>query len=244
MISGVYHHCRHVAYCPYCVHSVQQLLQVCLQATKYLNNPLTPFLFLLPFPLLPELLSSFLTSPFLFFSSSLLSHLGSSLISFHPFMFFFCLLSSHLWGLVAFLYFPFIFYHFFIFYLTSSLSSSLLPFFILLVFPFFLSFPSLLYAPPHPPFSAGLLISHRGEVCRHTEGQGAAASAAAAGAADAAAQQCDHLGEPDGPGRPHPAVSGCKERRRAAHLHHLLHNPLLQPRGQHSSSQCPQTRTI
>lgn len=89
MISGVYHHCRHVAYCPYCVHSVQQLLQVCLQATKYLNNPLTPFLFLLPFPLLPELLSSFLTSPFLFFSSSLLSHLGSSLISFHPFMFFF-----------------------------------------------------------------------------------------------------------------------------------------------------------
>lgn len=196
MISGVNHHCRHVAYCPYCVHAVQQLLQVCLQATKYLNNPLTPFLFLLPFPL------------------------------------------------VAFLYFPFIFYHFFIFYLTSSLSSSLLPFFILLVFPFFLSFPPLLYAPPHPPISAGLLISHRGEVCRHTEGQGAAASAAAAGAADAAAQQCDHLGEPDGPGRPHPAVSGCKERRRAAHLHHLLHNPLLQPRGQHSSSQCPQTRTI
>lgn len=122
--------------------------------------------------------------------------------------------------------------------------SLLLPFFILLVFPFFLSFPPLLYAPPHPPISAGLLISHRGEVCRHTEGQGAAASAAAAGAADAAAQQCDHLGEPDGPGRPHPAVSGCKERRRAAHLHHLLHNPLLQPRGQHSSSQCPQTRTI
>lgn len=40
-------------------------------------------------------------------------------------MFFFCLLSSHLWGLVAFLYFPFIFYHFFIFYLTSLLSSSL-----------------------------------------------------------------------------------------------------------------------
>lgn len=62
MISGVNHHCRHVAYCPYCVHSVQQLLQVCLQATKYLNNPLTPFLFLLPFPLLPELLSSPLSS--------------------------------------------------------------------------------------------------------------------------------------------------------------------------------------
>lgn len=55
-------------------------------------------------------------------------------------MFFFCLLSSHLWGLVAFLYFPFIFYHFFIFYLTSLLSSSLfLPCSLSSSFPFSLS---------------------------------------------------------------------------------------------------------
>ena len=58
---------------------------------------------------------------------------------------------------------------------------------------------------------SGLLVSYCGEVCRHAEGQGAAASAAAAGAADAAAQQRHHLGEPDGPGRPHPAVSRSKE---------------------------------
>lgn len=84
----------------------------------------------------------------------------------------------------------------------------------------------------------GLLVSDRGEVCRHAEGQGAAASAAAAGAADAAAQQCHHLGEPDGPGRPHPAVSGSKKSRRVAHLH----RPLPQPRGQRRCSQCRRIR--
>lgn len=75
----------------------------------------------------------------------------------------------------------------------------------------------------HPP--SGLLVSHRGEVCRHAEGQGAAAPAAAAGSADAAAQQRHHLGESDRAGRPHPAVSGCKRTRHVAH-------PLLQPRSQ------------
>lgn len=89
---------------------------------------------------------------------------------------------------------------------------------------------------------SGLLVSHCGEVCRHAEGQGAAASAAAAGAADAAAQQCHHLGEPDGPGRPHPAVSGSKKSRRVAHLHHHLIRPLLQPPGQHRCSQCRKMR--
>lgn len=94
---------------------------------------------------------------------------------------------------------------------------------------------------PLPPCSssAGLLVSHRGEVRRHAEGQGATASAAAAGTADAAAQQRHHLGEPDRPGWPHPAVSGCKESRRVAHLHHHHLHPLLQPRGQRRRSQCP-----
>lgn len=94
--------------------------------------------------------------------------------------------------------------------------------------------------------SSGLLVSYCGEVRRHAEGQGAAASAAAAGAADAAAQQCHHLGEPDGPGRPHPAVSGSKKSRRrrrvVARLRRHLIRPLLQPRGQRRRSQCRRTR--
>lgn len=90
--------------------------------------------------------------------------------------------------------------------------------------------------------SSGLLVSYCGEVCRHAEGQGAAASAAAAGAADAAAQQCHHLGEPDGPGRPHPAVSGSKKSRRVAHLHHRPVRPLRRPRGQRRCSQCRNPR--
>lgn len=85
------------------------------------------------------------------------------------------------------------------------------------------SLPHVLFSPgsPHLPSPAGLLVPHRGEVRRHAEGQGAAASAAAAGAADAAAQQCDHLGEPDGPGGAHSTVSGSKSSR--LHLRsHLL----------------------
>ena len=57
--------------------------------------------------------------------------------------------------------------------------------------------------------TTGLLFTDRGEVRGHPEGQGAKAPPAAAGAADAAAQHC-HLGEPDGAGRPHPAVPGGK----------------------------------
>ncbi|XP_047611059.1 CUGBP Elav-like family member 2 isoform X5 [Phacochoerus africanus] len=55
--------------------------------------------------------------------------------------------------------------------------------------------------------SRGLLFTDRGEVRGHSEGQGAEAPPAAAGTADATAQHC-HLGEPDGSGRPHPAVPG------------------------------------
>uniref|UniRef100_A0A8D1SVK0 CUGBP Elav-like family member 2 n=1 Tax=Sus scrofa TaxID=9823 RepID=A0A8D1SVK0_PIG len=57
--------------------------------------------------------------------------------------------------------------------------------------------------------SRGLLFTDRGEVRGHSEGQGAEAPPAAAGTADATAQHC-HLGEPDGSGRPHPAVPGGK----------------------------------
>uniref|UniRef100_A0AC11EGV9 CUGBP Elav-like family member 2 n=1 Tax=Ovis aries TaxID=9940 RepID=A0AC11EGV9_SHEEP len=66
--------------------------------------------------------------------------------------------------------------------------------------------------------SRGLLFTDRGEVRGHPEGQGAKAPPAAAGAADAAAQHC-HLGEPDGSGRPHPAVPG------ASAAGHLLQQP-------------------
>lgn len=93
----------------------------------------------------------------------------------------------------------------------------------------------LLTPPPAPPLSpSGLLVSHRGEVRRHAEGQGAAASATAAGAADAAAQQRHHLGEPDGPGRPHPPVPGSKRSRR---LHRRLHQKpeILRPSARFSS---------
>lgn len=108
------------------------------------------------------------------------------------------------------------------------------------IFRFF--FAGVTFSSPSRTSSSGLLVSYCGEVCRHAEGQGAAASAAAAGAADAAAQQCHHLGEPDGPGRPHPAVSGSKKSRRVAHLHRHLIRPLLQPRGQRRCSQCLKTR--
>lgn len=61
-------------------------------------------------------------------------------------------------------------------------------------------------------FSAapGLLLTSGGEVCRHAEGQGAAAPAAAARAADTAAQQRLHLGEPGRPGDAHATVPGRK----------------------------------
>lgn len=110
------------------------------------------------------------------------------------------------------------------------------------VIPFYgFSFKEVTFSSPPLSSSSGLLVSYCGEVRRHAEGQGAAASAAAAGAADAAAQQCHHLGEPDGPGRPHPAVSGSKKSRRVAHLHRHLARPLLQPRGQRRRSQCRRT---
>uniref|UniRef100_A0A8D1G0C5 CUGBP Elav-like family member 2 n=2 Tax=Sus scrofa TaxID=9823 RepID=A0A8D1G0C5_PIG len=66
--------------------------------------------------------------------------------------------------------------------------------------------------------SRGLLFTDRGEVRGHSEGQGAEAPPAAAGTADATAQHC-HLGEPDGSGRPHPAVPG------ASAAGHLLQQP-------------------
>lgn len=43
--------------------------------------------------------------------------------------------------------------------------------------------------------SLGLFISHRGEVCRHSEGQGAEAHGPTAAAADAATQCCFHVGK-------------------------------------------------
>lgn len=115
-----------------------------MQATKYLNNPLTPFLFLLPFPLLPELLSSPLSSllhfcfslppfslilaPLSFpsilscsFLSPFLSSLGACGLSILPF---------HLLSLLYFLSLPFSLSSSFSFSLSSSLS---LPFFTLLL---------------------------------------------------------------------------------------------------------------
>lgn len=55
---------------------------------------------------------------------------------------------------------------------------------------------------------SGLLIAHCGEVCRHSEGQGAEAHGSAAAAADAAAQCCLHVGEPHRPQQPGATVSG------------------------------------
>lgn len=108
---------------------------------------------------------------------------------------------------------------------TPLLPTSLISFYSLLLFCPSTLLPSTLFSSPHLP--AGLLVSHRCEVRRHAEGQGTATSAAAAGTADAAAQQCDHLGEPDGPGWPHPTVSGCKMSCCTAHLPNKV--PLPQP---------------
>ncbi|XP_036071728.1 CUGBP Elav-like family member 1 [Oryzias melastigma] len=60
--------------------------------------------------------------------------------------------------------------------------------------------PVLTLLSPPPPCSqllyvAGILLPHRGEVCRHQDGQGAEVSGSAA--ADAAAQLRLHVGEPD-----------------------------------------------
>lgn len=60
----------------------------------------------------------------------------------------------------------------------------------------------------HPP--SGLLVSHRGEVCRHAEGQGAEAHRPAASAADAAAQHCLNVGESDRAQLSGTTVSGSK----------------------------------
>lgn len=55
---------------------------------------------------------------------------------------------------------------------------------------------------------SGMFVAYRGEVCRHSEGQGAEAHGAAAAAADAAAQCSFHMGKPDWSQQPGPTVPG------------------------------------
>lgn len=77
--------------------------------------------------------------------------------------------------------------------------------------------------------SAGLLVPHGGEVCRHSEGQGAAAATTAVGSADAAAEQRLCLGKFDRLDRPHPTVPGSKRPHPLGHAHHLYSQSLSPP---------------
>lgn len=56
-------------------------------------------------------------------------------------------------------------------------------------------------------FFSGMLVAHRGEICRHSEGQRAEALGPAAAAADAAAQRSIHVGKSHRTQQPGTAVS-------------------------------------
>ena len=58
-----------------------------------------------------------------------------------------------------------------------------------------------------PPL-LGLFFAYCGEVCRHTEGQGAEANGPAAPATDAAAQCCLHVGKPHWTQQPWATIPG------------------------------------